>query len=357
MESLLPELNSMQVQNYPKFLKNPIVRHTAFWVLIIGFFTVPNFEFGWERLGWTVLMNICYTPVDMLAVYTTLYYLLPRLLKRKQILLNVFLYLLLTLTLSILSRFLKDHVLTFLPDDLVENKSWIGEYYRSTMILNMIVFVAVGLKLLMLWYDAQLRSQELANRQIQSELIQLRAQINPHFLFNTLNNIDNLVLHDSARASETLIQLSDILRYSLYDTSSDLVSLTKELEFLDNYVQLQRIRIDQNDFVEVKRSGSGDGLRIAPMLMIPLVENSFKHCYRYGESPGIRIQISIHEKELEFTTVNRINPDHSMAVKNPGGIGIQNLKRRLELQYPGKHDFEQSVKDNHFFTRLHLDLS
>lgn len=325
--------------------------------MIISFFAFPNIITGSKDLGWNLLLNVCYTPVDMLVVYVTLYVLLPGILNRKRIIVNGLLYLALLFVAAVVSRELEDHVLTFFPESLIQHYSPISEYYRSMLIINMIVGVAVGIKVILLWYDSQIHSKELLTRQVQTELSQLRAQINPHFLFNTLNNIDNLVLHDPARASETLIQLSDILRYSLYETSSDLVNLSKELEFLDNYVQLQRIRIDQSDFVEVTRTGSGDGLRIAPMLMIPLVENSFKHCYRHGPSPGIRIHISIHEEELEFTTENTVNPDQGFSVEKSGGIGIQNLKRRLELQYPGKHDFKQTVRDNLYFTRLHLELS
>ena len=347
----------MKVRNYPKYLKNPIVRHSIFWVLIICFFALPSLSDNLGYFGWGLLENVCYTPLDMIAVYITLYVLLKEILKRKRIILNGLIYVVMVVALAFLSKILKDHVLTFIPQSLIIYKSDLREYFRSILVINMIVGVAVGFKLLMLWYDAQLKSQELANRQIQTELTQLRAQLNPHFLFNTLNNIDNLVLHDPARASETLIQLSDLLRYSIYETSTDLVSLNKEIEYLENYIQLQRIRINQNDFVKITRTGSGDGLRIAPMLMIPLVENAFKHSYRHVTSPGILIHIEIHDKDLEFLTENTINPDHSIRVDQSGGIGIQNLKRRLDLQYPGKHTFEQSVRDNRYFTHLQLDLS
>jgi hypothetical protein len=346
----------MENRNYPKYLRIPVIRHFAFWMLIIAFFTVPDILNDFYLVGWQVLLNLCYTPVDMFAVYVTLYLLLPGILHRKRILLNGLLYLVVIAIVAVVSKELEDHVYTFFPAELVEHNSTITEYFRSMLTINMIVGVAVGIKLVMLWYDQQLKSKELISRQVQTELTQLRAQLNPHFLFNTLNNIDTLVLHDPVKASETLIQLSDILRYSIYETSSDYVALDKELEYLDNYIQLQKIRINQNDFVEVTRSGNTNGLKIAPMLMIPLVENAFKHSFRQGPVPGIRIKIDLSGNELIFITENNINPGYRAPMDQPGGIGVQNVRRRLDLQYPGKHRFEQSIMNSTYFTRLQLEL-
>jgi hypothetical protein len=341
---------------YPKYIRNPVVRHSIFWILIITFFTTPYILAGNTKIGWPVVQNLCYTPVDMFAVYVTLYGLLPGILNRKQIVINSILYLVLLLFVAIISKELEDHVFTFFPESVVDHNSTPAEYFRSMLIINMIVGAAVGMKLLMLWYDAQIKSQELISQQTQSELAHLRGQLNPHFLFNTLNNIDTLVLHDPVKASEALIQLSDILRYSIYETSSDFVSLEKELEYLDNYIQLQRIRINQNDFVEVTKTGSSIGLKIAPMLMIPLVENAFKHSFRQGPVPGIRIKIEIRGHELDFITENSIGPGQTLPVSNQGGIGTQNVMRRLELQYPGKYQFDQSIRNGTYFTRLQLNL-
>lgn len=347
----------MNIRPYPKHLSNPVARHAAFWILILTFFTVPTTLSQPDQFWWQLLMNLCYTPLDMFAVYVTLYALLPGVLNRKHLARNALLYLILILFVAVASNLLENHVFTFFPANMAERESLISEYFKSILMINMIIGVAVGFKLLMLWYEAQLKSQELASRQAQTELVQLREQLNPHFLFNTLNNIDNLVLHDPAKASEALIQLSDILRYSIYETSSNLVSLDKELEYLDNYIELQRIRISQPDFVVVSRSGSSSGLLIAPMLMIPLVENAFKHCYRQARSPGIRIRISIEQSHFNFTTENSIQPEQKTGVGKTGGIGIQNVKRRLDLQYPGKYSLEQSTSNNIYFSHLHLDLS
>ncbi len=347
----------MNIRPYPKHLSNPVARHAAFWVLILAFFTIPTTLSKPDQLGWQLLMNLCYTPLDMFAVYITLYGLLPGILNRRHLARNALLYLVLILFVAVASNLLENHVFTFLPASLAEHESLVSEYFKSILMINMIIGVAVGFKLLMLWYESQLKSQELTSRQTQTELVQLREQLNPHFLFNTLNNIDNLVLHDPAKASEALIQLSDILRYSIYETSANLVSLDKELEYLDNYIELQRIRISQPDFVVVSRTGSSNGLLIAPMLMIPLVENAFKHCYRQGQVPGIRISISIEGNQFNFKTENSIQPDQKAQVGKTGGIGIQNVKRRLDLQYQGKYRFEHQARNNIYYSHLYLDLS
>jgi len=355
-KEIYPHQHKMEVRNYPKYLKNPLVRHLAFWTFIITFFTLPDLIGDIQNTGWQILLNICYTPLDMFAVYITLYVLLPGILNQKRILINGLLYLVVILFVAVISKILEDHVFTFFPQNLIEYNSTITEYFRSMLTINMIVGVAVGIKLVLLWYDSQLKSKELISRQVETELSQLRAQLNPHFLFNTLNNIDTLVLHDPEKASEALIQLSNILRYSIYETSSDYVPLDKELDYLENYIQLQKIRINQNDFVEVSRSGSSSGLMIAPLLMIPLVENAFKYSYRHGPVPGIRIKTEINDHELVFITENSVITESQATAEKPGGIGVQNVKRRLELQYPGKHRFEQSLRNGIYYTRLQMDL-
>lgn len=347
----------MDNQTYPKFLNNRLVRHGIFWSSILFFFTVPPSLGRPDLLGWQLIMNLCYTPLDMFAVYITLYALLPGILNRKRIVINSLLYIGLLVSIAGISNFLEEHVITFIPQELVERNTIIIEYFRSVMMLNMIIGVAVGIKLAVLWYQEQLKNQEITKRQAQTELAQLREQLNPHFLFNTLNNIDTLVLQDPGKASETLIRLSDILRYSIYEASENLVALDKELEYLENYVSLQRIRINKPDFVEFHRTGSGSGLRISPMLMIPLVENAFKHSYKHGDGSGIHIEIIISGTHFSFITRNRCKPANTKETSQLGGIGIQNVKRRLELQYPNHYQFENSLTAGWYTCILQLTLT
>ena len=196
----------------------------------------------------------------------------------------------------------------------------------------------------------------MEHEKTQSELVHLRSQLNPHFLFNTLNNIDTLVLQYPERASETLIKLSDILRYCIYETSEDQVPLEKELEYLQNYIDLQKIRLNQPDFVRVKLSGISAGKKIAPMLLIPLVENAFKHGDRKVATPGISIFIEIADHQLKIVVENSIKQVRLYEIEKVGGIGLKNVRRRLELQYPDRHILEIEKHHEKFRIQLIIDL-
>ena len=340
---------------YPKYLSKAIIRHLLFWVFIIAFFTSPDL-FSGGNISIRLVSNLCYVPLDMMAVYFTLYIFLPMIMKRRQFVIAGLLYILMVVALALLSKLLKEHVYTFLPPVLLQG-SVERELFNSTLVINMIVGMAVGAKLLMLWYAIQLKSKEMENQQTRSELAHLRSQLNPHFLFNTLNNIDSLVLNDPERASETLIKLSDILRYSIYETVTDKVVLEKELEYLQNYIDLQRIRINQPDFVRFNINGSANGLEVAPMLLIPLVENAFKHGDRKVQAPGIIIDIRIHSRSLELSVENGIKNKSGQDIELYGGIGLNNVKRRLDLQYRGKYELNQHEYGDKYFIRLTLDLT
>lgn len=340
---------------YPGPLQNKLVRHSAFWLFMVIFYTLPA-VFNQEAIGLRILNNLLYVPLDMVAVYFSLYYLLPKVMFRKQIVVSAFIYLITIILLAIAAKLLKEYVYVFLPSPSSGLTTLSRELFYSLLTLNMIAGMAIGVKLLMIWFSMQIKSKEMEHEKTQSELVHLRSQLNPHFLFNTLNNIDTLVLQSPERASETLIKLSDILRYCIYETSEDQVPLEKELEYLQNYIDLQKIRLNQPDFVQVKLNGISAGKEIAPMLLIPLVENAFKHGDRKVAPPGISIFIEIIDHQLKIVVENSINQGRSYEIEKVGGIGLKNVRRRLELQYPDKHSLEIEEHHEKFRIQLIIDL-
>jgi len=238
-----------------------------------------------------------------------------------------------------------------MPGELTINISWWLNSLRLVIIYSiyaLLIQLAIG------WFDTQKLRTELMLEKQAGELALLRSQINPHFLFNTLNNIYSLVYKKSEDAPEAVMKMSSIMRYMLYDATTDNVLLEKEIEYLKSFIELEKLRIRHKDFVELKISGNVEGRTIAPMLLIPFVENAFKHGSRIVANPGIRINLSIGSRQILFEVINHIRKNSTLTKDQAGGIGLINIRRRLNLLYPGKHQLEiSSVKETY---NVHLIL-
>lgn len=196
------------------------------------------------------------------------------------------------------------------------------------------------------WYDEMQKRAQLEEEKLRSELTLLKAQVNPHFLFNTLNNIDSLIASNQAKASESLIKLSGLLRYVIYEAINETVPLEKEIEYLKAYIDLQSLRYTDNSAIHLEIRGDIGSRVIAPMLFIPFVENAFKHSGSAGIQQGLTISLIITEKELEFFCQNHVALPEKPTDK--GGFGLNNIRKRLTLQYPEKHELTiDQTKDSY----------
>jgi LytS/YehU family sensor histidine kinase len=206
------------------------------------------------------------------------------------------------------------------------------------------------------WFaDIRLKA-ELETRNLKNELEMLRSQINPHFLFNALNNIDSFIRTKPETASDSLVTLSDMLRYMIYETRSDQVLLEKELVYIKNYIRLQQLRFRDKDYIRVTFPDHCPDIQIAPMILIPFIENAFKYAHNTGQMPIIDINMSCTHGELDFSCRNyckRDRTDHDM----PGGVGLDNAKRRLALLYPGKHHLIIFENEAIFSVELKIQLA
>lgn len=201
------------------------------------------------------------------------------------------------------------------------------------------------------WYQDIRYKKELENKNLQTELALLKAQINPHFLFNTLNNIDILIEKDAKTASEYLKKLSDILRFMLYDTPKETIPLGTELDYIKTYIELQKIRTANANFVKFEVHGSTGGLFIAPMIFIPFIENAFKHSTNKKVDNAIEITIAIQNDEIDFSCVNVF--DEANALQQPNsGLGLELINSRLNLFYRGNHQLKVDKADNRFAVHL-----
>ena len=186
------------------------------------------------------------------------------------------------------------------------------------------------------WFRSQKQQSELITQNQTSELALLRSQVNPHFLFNTLNNIYSLVYQKSEDAPNAVMKLSSIMRYMLYDANTDKVLLSKEIEYLNSFIELQKLRFKSKDFVEIKIIGNVENQLIAPMLLIPFIENAFKHGNKKVDSPGIIINIHAMTNKIVYEIINYLS-EGNIKKDDTGGIGLNNTKRRLELLYHMNH--------------------
>ncbi len=227
----------------------------------------------------------------------------------------------------------------------------------STLLFSVIFMVSTGVKIIKEWYRSEQQMKEVLLEKTITELSFLKAQINPHFLFNTLNNIYSLSLKKSDHAPEAIIILSDMMRYVLNDAQRDTVDLDMEIDYVSKYIELQKLRLTDMVTIEYEVSGQPDGLVIAPLILMPFIENAFKFGISTDEHCIIQISITIADGRLHLLVSNGLFSKDNQ-VEHSSGIGIVNARRRLELLYPDKHDLKiKPNKDNKYTVHLDINLS
>ena len=206
------------------------------------------------------------------------------------------------------------------------------------------------------WFDTMNQKSEIARQKLSVELDLLKSKLNPHFLFNTLNNIDFLIQNDPERASSALIRLSEMMRYLTYETASENVELEREVEYLKNYIELYRMRIKSPDDILFDVNGDLKA-PISPALYIPLIENAFKFVWFRNLKPSLSISLSSEKGIIVFEISNYYDKDSSNYGNTHSGFGIFNLKRRLELVYPEKHQLKITDNDQQYHVELTINTN
>jgi two-component system LytT family sensor kinase len=330
---------------------------TCFFLLPIVFLPRPrdvDFQFT-DAMVWRF---ICIDAYLLLFYYSNTQFLIPRLLtKRKWLWYSLIIVALLFLFLSI-HRFFDDLVRSELPANirskgLRRRHFYLYPFTGSSAVFFLVFTVSTCSRVIQEWLGIESKRQEIENEKLATELSFLKSQINPHFLFNTLNNIYSLALVRSEATADAVLKLSSIMRYVLSETKHETVALEKEIQFIKHYIELQKVRLTDKVTIEFIVEGETEKMEIAPLLLIPFVENAFKYGISTKEKSKLLFVIKEHENNIYFTSENRVvfrdkgNDDNT-------GIGLKNTKRRLELLYPQKHTLSVSEENNLFIVNLIL---
>lgn len=215
---------------------------------------------------------------------------------------------------------------------------------------------AVAIKLMKYWYQKNRDNQLLIQQNLQAELALLKSQVHPHFLFNTLNNLYALTLTNSPKSPEVVLKLSSLLTYMLYDCNPAKVLLAKEVDLLRDYIVLEKLRYEERLDISVSISGEVQGKLIAPLLLLPFLENSFKHgVSEQLDQAWISLDVSVRANTLKFKLINS-KPLSESPKPNPEGIGLQNVRKRLELIYPNQYELLLLNEEETFMVVLTLQL-
>ena len=325
--------------------------HLLFWSLLLGFpflNSMGNEDYS-RYIRKTFPAALAYVPLFFLITE----FLTPKIFRKKGV--GAFFLSLIPLIAAFI--FLQ----LFLREWLVHNK--IDFHFRqrsiwfTSIIVLMVAAVATAYSLITSMVSQEKARQEERQERLQSELSFLRSQISPHFIFNILNGIVYLIRSGSKLAEPVTIKLSELMRYALYQSADDQVPLSQELDYLENYIDLQKIRFGEDVDIRLNTQGNAQGQIIEPMLLIPFVENAFKHGVGMVIDPIIDITVQFDEKKLFFEVKNKIGPEGAEDKDFSSGIGLRNVVRRLELLYPGRHDLDIIPSEEWFKVKLQLNFT
>lgn len=325
-----------------------ILSWLVFWVLLIFIFSFP---FHKENLMFRAFLYI----IPLIALfYTNTIVLIPRLLARKKIIP----YILAIIGAIVLIIYLYLGIQLLIDAEFYYRNRWVKGIVTGQAIMNSLLVLTVsgGLKMTREWFRNEQLKKEMESEKMISELALLKSQINPHSLFNNLNSIYSLTIKKSDDAPKAVVKLSEMMRYMLYDSTAEQISLSKEVEHLQNYIDLQKLRINRKTKINFETQGDIETKTIEPMLLEPFVENAFKHGDVFLENSQIDICLKVAGNVLYFNVGNTISRNNHVKHEH-SGIGLKNIEKRLALLYPERYCLQIDRTPDKFMVSLKLKLS
>jgi signal transduction histidine kinase len=340
----------------------PILLHVFFWTcflalpLLLGPNSASNNSREIERHFQWNMFFVVFGLFNIPLFYFNTEFLLIKVLKKRGILIYIF-FLLVALILML--WFHEELFKWFFPEMNNRMGSRGNGFRRGTtlrIVFQLLFIVAIGISYRFLsdnMKDQEVKKEE-ENERLKSELSFLRSQISPHFMFNVLNSIVSLSRRKPEMVEPVVIKLSELMRYMIYETNDSKVSIDKEFNYLESYIELQRLRFGNDIKIDFKHQLSSIPSSIEPMLLIPFVENAFKHGVGMVENPSIEIELTDDRKALFFSVSNKVSKQNSEKKDENSGIGLANVRRRLELLYPDKHELTIHEKADSYHIELKI---
>jgi two-component system sensor histidine kinase AlgZ len=336
--------------------KRLVMLHAAFWAVYVSFFIYARSSFQQaDEINWTRVFTI--TAIHVLPAvvfsYVTYFFFLPLLSKKRAGLFSI-------LFVVALIAFVFTRI--FLERYFIDDFSGKEEYlYRTRFIvqsffsyLSIALFVSL-LRFAVDWLDLQTTRKEIEKEKLTAELNFLKAQVNPHFLFNTLNNLYYLAYSKSENTTEVIEKLSAMMRYMIYDSNYVQVQLNKEIDYMQNYIILEKLRLNDKVKINFNIEGDTDSIRIVPLVLITFLENAFKHGVSSTTSESwINASLTCSPGKLTFEVGNK---KAAKTTEEKSGIGLQNVKRRLELSYPGQYVLDMNDTPAEYRVRLAINFA
>lgn len=352
----------LKKSNLNKYLSPAL--QVIFWVLIIispYLFRNPSTWKGLSPWQYKLIIN---NIILLCLFYGNAYLLYPRVYKIK----GLWVYLLSIVGIIILliafSKFIDSQLFAEYKDwgkgrrrPRGWDARWLGWYITNVLTYVFIAGISFSYRIILENNRLEKVRKEKENENLKSELSFLRSQVSPHFMFNVLNSLVSLARKKSDLIEPSLIQLSNLMRYMLYESTDERISLAQEIQYLRSYIDLQMLRFGDDVRIDFNISKDLDGYEIEPMLLISFVENAFKHGVGMVEDPIIKIFLSVDKAKhwLEFKVENKVSPKEGSKDKS-SGIGLINMRRRLELLYKGRYILETSEVGNIFVSKLNVQL-
>lgn len=325
-----------------------------FFLLIFAMNVKGNSQFTFESMFGVWLKGVTLFALipGIIGFYGGYSYLFPSLIQKRKI--KLFFVSLISIMLigAIFSQLLafvvfkEWHLATFLWE----------VFLSQTLFLSFIVFIngVIGIVIrgFISSYDDILVKEQLLDKNKQVEMELVRAQLNPHFLFNTINNIDVMITQDPQRASECLVKLSEMMRYMLYESKDERVEAGVEIKYIQQYIELQKLRTDISDFVMFELSGDWSNHLLAPMTLIPIIENAFKHAEHVREPGAVRIKLLFESGRIYFNCINRIS--NRVTDNKSGGLGNELIEKRLQLLYGDNFTLNVIMTESNYEVKLNV---
>ncbi len=337
-----------------------LLLHVGFWMCYLTLFfimlgvyfygeeTNTKFEYYFE-----ILFQFIIIP-SVISFYAFYFYLFPKYLQQKKFLSTIAIGVLIAIGVSFvgaLGLYLRNDPQM---DTVCNDEAIVGPILFVILVILIAGVVALVIRGFITWFEEMKWKEELQQKNHEMEMALVKAQLDPHFLFNTINNIDVLILKNAKEASNYLNKLSEIMRFMLFETKTEEILLSKEIRYIEEYIALQRIRTANASYVNFQINGEAQQKKIAPMVFIPFIENAFKHTTNKKLDNAINIHIDIEKEKVQLLCENKFDP-HRKPQDGDNGLGNELIQKRLHLIYPQQHQLELVRQDDLYSVQLTIN--